>query len=143
MYTPFSRETNRRLALFLIIFGVLLSPDITVQTPGMDLLLNVPIAIMLALVLNVAFVDAMMLTFVAAFLMIGIGLLIYPYNTKRLLMGRIHAGLAFVRSHPLMVLGAIILTLVTIYTVNSWFSAYEGQLKAYIMQIAQEAGVSI
>lgn len=132
MYTPFPEGVNRRLALILIAVGILLAPDVTVPTPGMDILLNLPLAMLIAVIFDMTFTEAMMATFILAYTLIAAGLLIYPYNTKRLLIGRLNAGIAFIRSNPYTMIAAFMILFLVWYMGNEWFTAYEEQLRSYI-----------
>jgi len=119
MYLPLPREWSGRVALVMIGAGVLLLPDVVAPTPGMDLLLNVPLAMIIADYFGMTYLDAFVATYVMAFGLMVSGLMVYPYNTKRLLAGRIHAGISFIIRHPLMVLFALI-GLLLVYLVGQW-----------------------
>lgn len=102
MYLPLSRGWSRRVAVALIVAGVVLAPDIIIPT-GTDFL-NFLIAMPLADLLGVQYPVALMYTFLAAFLMLAAGFLIYPYNTKRLVFGHFRKAARFALKNPLYLL---------------------------------------
>lgn len=138
MYLPLNREHSRKLALLLIAAGILLMPDIIAPTPFMDALLNVPLAMFIAALTGMTFFDAVMWTFVFSFTMLAIGLLIYPYNTKRLVAGRLKAAAAWMFSHPVYFIVSIVIFITIYMWGNMLFGQYEEQLKVYVQQLVQQ-----
>jgi hypothetical protein len=119
MYLPLPREWSRRVALIFIALGILLMPDIIAPTPFMDMVLNVPFAMVLADFLNMEYLNAFVLTYIISFVLIAVGLLIYPYNTIRLISGRLHAAIRFMLANPVFLLISII-TIVIVYMMGQW-----------------------
>ena len=135
MYTPFGAATNRKLAIVLIAIGILMAPDMTVPTPFMDLLINVPLSLLISDLTGMSFQEAMLGTFILAYVSIAAGLLIYPYNTKDLLLGRLKAGLGFLMSHPYTAVAALIGLFLIWYFGDQWFRVYYDSLKAYVLTL--------
>lgn len=131
MYIPLNRERSKRLAIFLIAAGILLAPDIIVPTPLMDALLNVPIAMFMATVFNIGFFEAVLWTFTFSFTLMLAGLLIYPYNTKRLIVGRLKAGASFMMANPMMAVIAIVAFFVVYLWGSMIFAEYEVMIREY------------
>jgi len=115
MYTPFSRSGNKKLGLILGGLGVLLIPDAILPT-FTDLILNVPIAMVIATLTGMSFLNALIATFMLGFILVLAGLSVYPYNTTRLLKGRLKAGLSLMLHNPiLLVIGVISLFVVYLF----------------------------
>ena len=88
MYTPFGRNTNRKLGLGLMIVGVFLSMPPGFGIP-LDDIVNFWLAKIMASVFPLSFETALFMTYTV----LGIGLIligasIFPYNTGRLLNGK-------------------------------------------------------
>ena len=135
MYLPLPRVWSKRLALVMIALGILLLPDIIAPTPLMDVFLNVPLAMVIADVWGFTYLNAFMMTYVISFMLLLGGLAIYPYNTKRLISGRLKASVYFIMRNPLLVALALIGLLLT-YIVGQW--AYDN-LYEYAKTIIMEA----
>ena len=108
MYLPVSRQWSRRIALVFIVFGILLmTPPGT--TP--DDFLNFILGAHLANHLNMDYTQAVIFTYFLGFPIFLLGLLIYPYNTKRLLISygnkAIKAGLYIVRNPVYLIAGIL------------------------------------
>ena len=123
------------IALALILSGVLLAPDIIAPTPGMDALLNAPLAMVMADVMNVTFLEAVMLTFVISGLLLLAGFLIYPYNTKRLICGRAKFALRWIMMHPFMFIAAIILFFVIYFMGSLFYDTVYQSVKQYAINL--------
>ncbi len=122
MYLPLGRFWSKIIAGLLIAIGFVLAPDtLTMGFPPMSDLLNIMMATPLSEMLDTSYIVALVLTYVVAFMLIGLGFLIYPYNTKRLIWGRIHAGIRFATGHTLLFIGLMILA-VTIFICGEMFS---------------------
>jgi hypothetical protein len=116
-----NRKQSKLAAIALLAIGWVLLPDFMTMgtTPGADIL-NFLMATMLAGALNITFLEALMLTFGIGFALIAAGLLVYPYNTKRLLVGRCRAVAAFCAGNPVLVVAGLVIFIVLAY----WFSLY-------------------
>lgn len=119
MYLPLPRDWSKRIAIILIVAGILLLPDIVAPTPLMDLILNVPLAMVIADVWSLSYIDAFMLTYVLAFALVATGLIIYPYNTKRLLVGKMKFAVRFIIRNPHMLIISIVV-LVAVYMIGQY-----------------------
>lgn len=139
MYLPLNRESSKKLALILIAAGILLAPDIIVPTPLMDVLLNVPLAMVIAAVTGIEFFEAVLLTFALAFTLLLAGLLIYPYNTKQLIIGRFRAGLAFMLANPMLAVIAVVAFFVVYLWGSMIFAEYEEVIRRYTTELIADA----
>jgi len=132
MYIPFlSRKQSRMVALFLVGMGILLMPDFIAPTPMMDLFLNVPLAMLISDLYSMTYLNAFMMTYMIAFALVASGLLVYPYNTKRLLIGRIKASATYIIRNPMMLIIAIVCVLI-VYMIGQY--AYD-TVYAYAKEI--------
>lgn len=136
MYTPFSSMINRKLGIILIAIGILLLPDFVTLgfTPGADIL-NFMIAMPLSEALETSYDIALYYTFIFAFVMVGIGLLIYPYNTKRMIIGRLNIAKDWIITNPLIFIGAMLLFYVIWTFMNAWNDVIYEYAKAYVLGV--------
>lgn len=113
MYLPLDRGKSRALALVLIIIGWILLPDFLTlgTTPGADML-NYMIGVQLDSLFGLEQGYGAYLTFIIAGIMFIGGILIFPYNTKIMLISTFRKVLAFGMSHPFL---AIIVIGISIY----------------------------
>lgn len=130
MYLPLNRHWSKIVALVFIAIGMVLAPDVI--PPPMTDWINPILAAPLADYLQVTFIEALVITYIFAFLLIALGLLIFPYNTKRLLVGKMKAAFKFIRSNPLIFIGMVILMFI-VMMLGQWF--YDN-LWEYAKQIA-------
>ena len=119
MYIGCNRLWSKRIAIVLIAIGILMLPDVIAPTPFMDLLINMPLAFFLADILAVSYLEAFVLTYVISFMLLLAGLMVYPYNTKHLINGRIKASVSFIRANPIMLIAAII-GLLLVYLIGQY-----------------------
>jgi len=120
MYLPMNRGHSRALAIILIAVGLIMIPDWLFPTIGTDIFLNLPLGMFLADLWEIEYLEAIIVTYAFGFAMIAIGLLIYPYNTKRMLNGRLKAGYHFMTSHPLLILAGIAIFFL-MHMAGQWF----------------------
>lgn len=118
MYIGTNRYWSRKIALMLVAIGVLLIPDAVIPT-FTDLILNVPLAFVFADLLALDYAAALVLTFIMGFVFVLMGMMIWPYNTKRLLNGRMKSGIRFMISHPILIVFSII-SLIIVYFAGQW-----------------------
>ena len=133
MYLPINREQSRKLAGLLIVIGVIMAPDVII--PTFTDFLNVGLAMIFADIFGISYFEGLMLTFTAAFTMIAAGLLIYPYNTRRLLIGRMKIGLKLMIANPMLVIAAVILLLVLYWYGGIFYDTVYQQVKDYAMTL--------
>lgn len=135
MYVPLNRIWSKKLAIALIALGILMMPDIIAPTPFMDLLINVPLAMVIADIWTMEYLDAFMVTYIISFVLVFAGLMIYPYNTERLIIGRLRVTVAYIIHHPGMLLIAII-GIVIVYFIGQW--AYDNMYQ-YAKEVVSSA----
>lgn len=135
MYLPLNRIHSKKLALVLIVVGLILSPDILFPTIGTDIILNIPMAMILADLADTTLFVGLMATYTFAFLLILVGLLIYPYNTKRLMIGKAKTACMFVRSNPLMFIAAIVILAIIFWFGSEFYDTYYQTVKDHAIQI--------
>lgn len=99
------------IALVLIFVGMALLPDIIVPFLPFDFV-NFIIAMPLADILHITYAQAIMATFAFGGLLVILGFLIFPYNTKRLLSSKVKKMTIFVLRHPFLVIAAILLVFI-------------------------------
>jgi len=97
----------------------------------MDLFLNVPLAMLISDLYSMTYLNAFMMTYMIAFALVASGLLVYPYNTKRLLIGRIKASATYIIRNPMMLIIAIVCVLI-VYMIGQY--AYD-TVYAYAKEI--------
>jgi len=130
---PINREASKRLATALIVIGVIMAPDVII--PTFTDFINVGLAMLLADIFGMTFLEGLMLTFTIAFTMIAAGLLIYPYNTKKLLIGKMKLGLKLMIANPAMVIAAVILLLVLYWYGGIFYDTIYQQVKDYALTL--------
>lgn len=131
MYLPLSRSRSKALAIILIAVGILLIPDIIAPTPGADLI-NLFVAKAISANLGYPYPSVLMATFLFGFALIGMGLLIYPYNTERLIVGRGKAAIHFLLSHPFLVAAAVVMFIILYYVVDVYYTSLEVYVNSLI-----------
>lgn len=109
MYLPLDRGKSRMLAIALIVAGWILLPDILTfgTTPGADLL-NMMIAGVVSDLTGMTYHGALMTSFGLAFVLIGAGFLVYPYNTQSLIRGKINTVITFMMANPLFAIAGLV-----------------------------------
>lgn len=130
MYLPLDREQSKRLALALIAVGVVLIPDAVVPT-FTDLIVNVPLAMILADQLSITFTAALAGTFLLGFALTLAGFFIYPYNTRKLMASKIKAGIAIIASNPSYAIIALIVLVLAWFYGQAFYESQWEALKAY------------
>ena len=133
MYLPINREASRRLAAALIVIGVIMAPDVII--PTFTDFINVGLAMLLADICGMTFFEGLMLTFTIAFTMIAAGLLIYPYNTKKLLIGKLKTIAGLMIANPMLVIAAVILLLVLYWYGGIFYDTIYQQVKDYALTL--------
>lgn len=132
MYLPTNRYWSRRIAIIMIAAGILLLPDIIAPTPMMDVLLNLPLAMVIADIGGMSFTNAVMVTFGIAFILLLAGLLVYPYNTKRLMVGRLKMAMTWMLANPLLLVISIIIFIMLYWWGGIFYDTYYQSVKSYV-----------
>ena len=130
---PINREASKRLATALIVIGVIMAPDVII--PTFTDFINVGLAMLLADIFGMTFLEGLMLTFTIAFTMIAAGLLIYPYNTKKLLIGKLKTIAGLMIANPMLVIAAVILLLVLYWYGGIFYDTIYQQVKDYALTL--------
>lgn len=142
MYLPFvNRHQSKLIAVTLLIAGVLLAPDIIAPTPLMDVLLNVPLAMIIADLMSITYLEAFMVTYLISGLLILAGLLIYPYNTMRLINGKAKFAFRWIVTHPLMFAAAIVIFLIIYFSGSMFYDMFYQDVKTHALTVLQNVGL--
>lgn len=138
MYTIFNRHQNKVLATILIVAGLIILPDFLIPTIGTDILINIPLATLFVLIFNISSLTALILTYLLGFVLIALGLLIFPYNTMKLAKARIKAALRFITKRP-----ELLIVLVIIFLIMFFFSQLAIDiLSAKAQELLTEVGLN-
>ena len=133
MYLPIGREASRKLAGLLIVIGIIMAPDVII--PTFTDFINVGLAMVFADIFGISYFEGLMLTFTAAFTMLAAGLLIYPYNTRRLLIGKMKIGLKLMIANPMLVIAAVIMLLVLYWYGGIFYDTIYQEVKEYALTL--------
>lgn len=136
MYLPVNRETSRWIAWLLITIGVIISPDIVI--PTFTDFINVGMAMVIADLSGISYYSALMMTFTLGFTLIGLGLLIYPYNTKKLMISKIKIGVKFIISHPVILVCSVVFLLILYWYGSVFYDTMYQTVKDYAMHLASQ-----
>lgn len=130
MYLPLNRVNSKMLAIILIAAGVILMPDIISPT-GTDII-NLTFSKFMSVNYGWDYAETVMLTFMAGFLLVFAGMLIYPYNTKRLLIGRLRFAVGYLIARPYMIVLAVIMLILMYYFIDQFYASIENYAASLI-----------
>ena len=118
MYLPFSAGVERKLAALLILLGILIMPDVIV--PTFTDFFNIGVATYLANTTSLTFLEGLLGTFIFGFALFIAGILIYPYNTRRLLLSKMKFGVAFIVTNPVRFAVILAILIFIYYQASLW-----------------------